>query len=606
MKDYEIVSRPLVLGPIHKWIRNYCRYDKLSLKDKDYFLLLLLTGAFKQCDHLSSAFVKEIPILSDFDFNFLERKKTKLEEEGKSFYGHQVRCGTEVANVMLTAPTGSGKTEASMLWLKNQVEQNGQGRVFYILPYTASINAMFERLSHELPRAKVGMLHGKLDDYLNQYFEDQQYETKRKKAAIAQMKENFERLNTPVKIITPFQLLKHIFGLKGFEKGMFEWVGGYFIFDEIHAYDASVIAQIKVFLEFATTYLKSKVFIMTATLPPFIRAELELAAPFQLIHADKTLYKSFTRHQVTLLNGRIEENLDQIWHELKSKKVLVVCNTVKQSQSVFKKLSEGIENESILLHGAFNGNDRRSHEQDLLDSEEKGKPGIKLLVGTQALEVSLDIDFDVIFTEPAPIDALFQRFGRVNRKREKGIVPVFVCTNRNEWDKFIYPPEIVDKTIEVFESISREKEGVIDESKMEQYVKDVYPNWRKADRTKFELIYDSLKYSLEHLSPMFHDDKNEDSFYEQFDGIKVLPANKEIKVLFEEAIYQFDFVKAETYKVNIRSQKFAQLRKQSTRNLKFKKIYIEKNEKLIPIAYWQINKKYDRKLGLLYDEQEEW
>ncbi|MBK6934594.1 MAG: hypothetical protein IPH17_05910 [Bacteroidales bacterium] len=69
-----------------------------------------------------------------------------------------------------------------------------------------------------------------------------------------------------MKVATPFQLLKSIFGLKGFEKGIFEMSGGYFIFDEIHAYDPEVIAQIKVLLEFAINHLNVKVCLMTTTL----------------------------------------------------------------------------------------------------------------------------------------------------------------------------------------------------------------------------------------------------------------------------------------------------------------------------------------------------
>jgi CRISPR-associated endonuclease/helicase Cas3 len=48
------------------------------------------------------------------------------------------------------------------------------------------------------------------------------------------------------------------------------------------------------------------------------------------------------------------------------------------------------------------------------------------LIGTQAIEVSLDIDYDVIFSDPAPLDALIQRFGRVNRKRLKSPCPCLV------------------------------------------------------------------------------------------------------------------------------------------------------------------------------------
>src|SRR5690606_26062044 len=109
-----------------------------------------------------------------------------------------------------------------------QLIQIGQGRVFYILPFTASINAMFERLSNEhdgFGVDKVGMLHGKLNDYLYEYFDDYQYNIDAKKEEIKSLKEKFRTVFTPLKVVTPFQLLKHLFGLKGFEQGLFECAG---------------------------------------------------------------------------------------------------------------------------------------------------------------------------------------------------------------------------------------------------------------------------------------------------------------------------------------------------------------------------------------------
>lgn len=60
-----------------------------------------------------------------------------------------------------------------------------------------------------------------------------------------------------------------------------------------------------------------------------------------------------------------------------------------------------------------------------------------LLVGTQAIEVSLDIDFDGLYTELGLIDALLQRFGRVNRKRKKGIWIVSCLMKINKSDFYL-------------------------------------------------------------------------------------------------------------------------------------------------------------------------
>jgi CRISPR-associated endonuclease/helicase Cas3 len=595
----------LILSYLHKSTKG-----EFNIKNENYFKLLLLFGALKHCDHLGSAQIKEIELLENSSFRFLDNQRTNLLKNEKDFYTHQLKCANTFGNAILTAPTGSGKTESAMLWLRNQLELIGQGRVFYVLPFTASINAMYERLSSDekgLGNSKVGMLHGKLQDYLYDYLDDVQYINTSKKEAISEIRDKFKTLSTPLKVITPFQLIKNLFGLKGFEQGIFEWTGGYFIFDEIHAYSPEVFAQIKVFLEYVVTYLKGKVFIMTATMPSFLKIELEKSiGNFTSISADEKLYKTFNRHQVILKEGLLFNSLYLIENDLKAgKKGLVVCNTVLQSQEVFKNLKSHATN-AVLIHGAFSGEDRTNHERTLKEGEKDKVNPIQLLVGTQAIEVSLDIDYDVIYTEPAPIDALIQRFGRVNRKREKGICPVIVFKEANKNDKYIYNTDLIERTIKVFETVTSEKNGILEEQRLQEYIDFVYPEWNEKDKKSFEEIYQLLKYSTENqLIPLLHSKKKEEDFYKQFDGIKVLPIK--LKERFENYLSQYDFIGAERLKVQIRKNKFAQLISESDQNL-YKTSYNFETEKdkLITIPYWVLSKKYDENIGLLYNEQEVW
>jgi len=258
LKSYDFeLKAPAINNPK----RQLQQFIKKHFEDTSKLIeLLLLAGAFKQCDHLASSGVESIFNLNANDFQY-------LYESGYKFYQHQKDACSLIGNAILTAPTGSGKTETSLLWLQNQMKIEGNGRVFYILPFTASINAMYERLEKQIPN-KVGLLHGKLSAFIEAKFEDDDLVDDKHKQEI---KEQYKTLVTPLKIVTPFQLLKNIFALKGFEKGLFEWAGGYFIFDEIHAYNPKVFAQIISLLKFSTKYLGVKVFIMTATLPSYLR-----------------------------------------------------------------------------------------------------------------------------------------------------------------------------------------------------------------------------------------------------------------------------------------------------------------------------------------------
>lgn len=581
-----------------KIIRKY-RGEQRDGEIQNYLVTLLLFGAFKHCDHMASAYIEELNHLENSSFDFLRKKRIELQTEGFDFYEHQVSASQKTGNIILTAPTGSGKTETALLWLKNQMEKIGQGRVFYTLPFTASINAMFKRLENEkegFGKDKVGMLHGKLTAFLYDYFQDES-SIRKQKEEIKAVRNQFKTLETPLKVLTPFQLLKHIFGLKGFEKGIFEWTGGYFIFDEIHAYDASVFAQIKVLLEFLTEKLGASIFIMTATLPSFIKEHLkEAIGDFEEIQASQKLYESFDRHQIVLNKGLLKDNVNLIKNDLEDgKKVLIVCNTVEQVQDVFGDLSHY---SSILIHGGFNGRDRNEKEKKLSEEEPQ------LLIGTQAIEVSLDIDYDVIYTEPAPLDALIQRFGRVNRKRKKGICECIVFRDRNEKDEYIYSQPLIDRTIEVLDKIIASNQGIIKEQELQTFIDKVYPYFDERSQNEFDSTYSALNNSIQfNLIPFEHSRDREEDFYKQFDGIKVLPASLENE--YKTFIKKFDFIGAELLKVQIRKNWFGRwIADGDLENETFILPHPKHDGTPIEINYYVLKKKYSKDLGLRKNEDD--
>ncbi|KAA6344348.1 CRISPR-associated endonuclease/helicase Cas3 [termite gut metagenome] len=565
---------------IHALIR---KLDKdITVKNNLFIDILLMIGAMKQCDHLASASIDTIKYLDTTDFNFLYTFP---------FYSHQKISSETQGNVILNAPTGSGKTEAALLWLKNELTIHGQARVFYVLPFTASINAMYERLNSKIEGNKVGMIHGKLLQYLETIMSEDN------SVKGYSLKDDFKTLVTPVKVVTPFQLLKHLFGLKGFDKGMFEWVGAYFIFDEIHAYEPAVFAQIIALLRFAVQRLCVRVYVMTATLPLYLRKELELVlGEFTSIQADNDLYKTFVRHRVHILSGLLSDSLDTIQEALdKGKKVLVVCNTVAQSQEVYNQLKSP---NKVLLHGRFNDEDRFEKEKQLK------KEDTELLVGTQAIEVSLDIDFDVIYTEPAPFDALIQRFGRINRKREKGTCDCFVFKERNEKDEYIYPNEdVITRTLEVLDTVIKDNKRIINEMQLQQMIDYVYPDWDEKDKEEYSRVLESLEhFAYNELTPLKPDIRQEDDFYRQFDGVKVLPVA--YLKLYQERLNRNEFIKADSLLVSITKRRFCALNNDV--DIYTKRVCFESNKtsKLQDKSLRIIKRKYSKELGLLIDEKE--
>lgn len=455
---------------------------------------------------------------------------------------------------------------------------------------------MYERLSKCFGEKGlfVGMLHGKL----LQYIENKMHLDDNSSVSEVQriLLEDFKSLVTPMKIVTPFQLLKHLFGLKGFEKGIAEWCGGYFIFDEIHAYDSRTFAQIIVLLEFIVNYMNAHVFVMTATLPSFMLSILsDRLKHYEHIVAAPELYDKFNRHRICLERGKIQDSLAKIQGDLNAgKSVLVVCNTVELAQEVYLNL---YSSKKLLIHGSFNAEDRVQKELELQEGH------VELLVGTQAIEVSLDIDYDTIYTEPAPIDALIQRFGRVNRKRQKGICLCHVFDERNEKDKFIYPDEYVQRTLSVLAEIVVKNQGLILEKEIQKIVDFVYPDWDKESISEFETTYRALSYFVSHtLSPLSYDSKSEEDFYKQFSGIKVLPVC--LRTRYQEYLDKKQFVKADGLLVSVSESRLWSLLKDNS--VESDTFYYEgEKETLYNKDIKIILRKYDKDLGLRINEKDQ-
>ncbi len=594
LNEYEVSLKPSPLVLPMQLVKDYAR-KPINTSSINFRELLLAAGALKQCDHLASGGIFKVNVLEERHFNFLYETKWVP-------YFHQQKASETNGNIVLTAPTGSGKTEASLMWLHKQMKENGQGRTFYILPFTASINAMFERLDEKMQGNNeiVGLVHGKLTEYIESRFGEETYSWQNEKLK-HELKNSFRALITPLKVATPFQLLKSIFGLKGFEKGIFEMSGGYFIFDEIHAYDPEVSAQIKVLIEFASQFLNVKVCLMTATLPTFLKKEFaDAIGEYSEISADAELYLSFVRHHIKVADGLLLEHIGDIQQRLDAgERVLVVSNTVRQAQDIYNLLEAS---EKVLLHSAFNGTDRNRKEAELSSDD------VKLLVGTQAIEVSLDIDYDVIFTEPAPLDALLQRFGRVNRHRVYGKYrppcDCIVFAERNDVDKYIYKnEEVIVRTLDALRTIQSKNSGIVAENELQFYIDQVYPNWSENEKEDFDRVYMHLSADVrENLSPFIYYPHREEEFEKQFDGIKVLPSS--LKKEYQELMEANKFIKAESLKVSITRRRFASLISKEGICREVLAFQLLKKEEIKEQPFFIIDRKYDNELGLQLDVEQ--
>lgn len=523
---------------------------------------IFLKGFMNACDHLASGGQYEVlngvSIANLLNFtNLRTTQEISSKTKGSAF---------------LIAPTGSGKTEASLLWAENNQNDIYSKRLFYMLPYTASINAMYERLSQLLENENlVGLIHGKSSYFIYKLLTNDIEDVKK-------IKNLTKKIYRPYKILTPFQIIKYLFGVKGFEMGLSELTNSLIIIDEVHAYDSRTTCLLLESCKFLKENLNADIFIMSATLPTFLKNLFEEELSINnMIQLSNNELDTFTRHKVNVIENHIENYCDVILNDINDgKKVLIVCNTVDKSQKIFKWFREkNIEN-SALLHGKFILKDREEIERKLND--------LDLLIGTQAIEVSLDIDYDVVYTEPAPFDALIQRFGRVNRRgwSENIVKPVNIFTYGSDNDKFIYNQEIVKKTLDKLKDVDLLKESII-----QGILDDIYGDgFSDKDQETFDEVKDSFESVTTNLIP-FKNSSNL-SFYKLFNSIEVVPF-KYCEEYFEK-VDNKEFFEAMSYCLNIT---VGQFHKQNSLN----------NIEKIRDTFF-ISVPYDSSLGLLLSDEE--
>jgi CRISPR-associated endonuclease/helicase Cas3 len=440
----------------------------------------------------------------------------------------QKRVGEHEGHAFLEAPTGSGKTLAAMLWVQRN-RQHGE-RVFYLLPYQASIEVMAETLEEGFGEENVGTVHARALDYaFREYFERSgEYEVA---AAQARTEADINRLaHKPMKIATPFQLLKWLFGIPRFEIGVSEMLGGLFIFDEIHAYDAHTVALIVEMVR-VLKKLGGRCLFMSATFPPFLKELLQQAldeptAEFSLEGSGDQWTRQFlarARHCLRWHDEPLEALIPAVVRAAESgKRVLVVANRVAQAQELYRKLREELRG-IHLLHGRFTRRDRVAKEKAIIGAlQGKSDVDVRVLVATQVVEVSLDVSFDTAFTEVAPVDDLLQRFGRVNRYGEhpEGVEVHVARVFDAEKLQHVYDLERLQATLEGAPSCG---EWLTVEVATE-WVRQVYRSgWTTRERKRFEQARTAFQNVLRSLRPLSRVPEGEEQFRDMFQGEEVLP-----------------------------------------------------------------------------------
>ena len=351
--------------------------------------------------------------------------------------------------LIIEAQMGVGKTEAALAAAEQYAERTKAGGVYFGLPTQATANGIFPRLlkwgtsiSQEYQQA-IRLAHGNAN--MNQLYMDLH------RSGVVADEEGIvvhpwlegrkKTLLSNFGIGTVDQLLMAALKQKHLMLRHLGLAGKIVVIDECHAYDA----YMNVYLERALRWLGAyhvPVILLSATLPESKRCALMDAylgscvpgewrssrdyplltwSDGQEVHS-KTVERDAARATKVRIVGVAKETISQWLKEqlCEGGCAVVILNTVAEAQSTAEHLRMALpEKEIMLAHSRYLLEDRAAWEERLLKrlgkaSTPEERNGL-IVVATQVVEQSLDIDADVMITELCPMDLLLQRLGRLHR-----------------------------------------------------------------------------------------------------------------------------------------------------------------------------------------------
>ena len=364
--------------------------------------------------------------------------------------------------IVIEAPMGIGKTEIALTAAEQLGYSSGRDGLYIGLPTQATTNAMFDRVNEwleniaeeENEHVSIKLMHGK--SMFNQTYsnlphaenivdEDDDSGT----VIVNSWFSGKKSILTKFTVGTIDNLL--LMGLK--QKHLFlrhfGFSGKVVVIDEAHAYDAYMNSYLYKAIEWLGAY-HVPVVVLSATLPKDKRIKLfgsylrgkfgkwkdkvifpdnwESEEAYPLLsyldgthvgqvtdfgNADAVQKKSVHIHRLDVSDEEIIENVLEMTRDGGIAGIIV--NTVKRAQKLAELVPGDVK--LMVLHSAFLAPDRAKKEKKLQDTIGKhgNRPQRMIVIGTQVLEQSLDIDFDVLYTDIAPMDLILQRIGRLHR-----------------------------------------------------------------------------------------------------------------------------------------------------------------------------------------------
>jgi len=359
------------------------------------------------------------------------------------------------------APMGEGKTEAALVASEILAERFGCGGLFFALPTQATADGLFPRVKGWINKASlyddvhsIFLAHGK-SAYNAEYRElypmrmnlDNEGVSKDRVTAHEWLRGRKKGILSDFIIGTVDQVLMGGLKQKHLCMRHLGLANKVVIIDECHAYDAYMGSYLSKVITWLGEY-KVPVIVLSATLPPARRKELieaylgnrnkvhsgtqesmpqwvsDLSYPL-ITYTENGVIKQKSSEpserslSVNIMRVTEESVMDKIDDlSLGGGYIGIIVNTVKRAQKFSEMLENRYPGSVHLLHSRYISIDRTHKEKEimeLLKEKRQHPPHREFIVGTQVIEQSLDIDFDLMVSDLCPMDLLIQRIGRLHR-----------------------------------------------------------------------------------------------------------------------------------------------------------------------------------------------
>lgn len=449
------------------WDKLQCESYKVI--DTDSFHLALRKqyelagprGFLQFADHRASAKEdgQELPALKPFTYNFPHPNKTGVQKIVEEHWDEDL--------LLVRAPTGAGKTDASLLWASHQIQNNRAERLVIAMPTRFTSNALEISVAESL--SETGLYHSSA--WFNK-FQGKIENLEITKNNAKRCHEFARLLHTPITVCTIDHLLMSMTLMReDHHQITFNLANSCLVIDEADFYDDFTQANILILLE-ALKEWKVPVLLMSASLPESVLSDYQkigydiekILEDTSDIERDRFRIESIIEYEEI---SEISQLLDLC---IEKKTAIIYVNTVDKAMLIYEYFqNEDIQ--AIVYHSRFTEPHKKEKEERLIkhlgkDAWTNGTAkGIAIL--TQIGEMSINISADFMISEICPIDRLTQRAGRmcrfeINGIRAVGQLHIIIPKKNNElypapygtYDrkaKYWIPSESLQKTIDSIE-----------------------------------------------------------------------------------------------------------------------------------------------------------